>query len=97
MIYHVTTDSDWEAALIQGFYTHPSLSKEGFIHNCSLEQLPGVIERYYADIKNLTLLQIDESKLTAPLRYELAPSVNEEFPHIFGPINLDAVVKTEPL
>lgn len=97
MIYHVTTETDWESALKQGFYTHPSLSKEGFIHNCSLEQLPGVLERYYADIKGLLLLQIEESKLQAPLKYELAPSVNEEFPHIFGPINLDAVVKTESL
>ncbi len=97
MIYHVTTATDWESALKQGFYTHPSLSKEGFIHNCSLEQLPGVIERYYADTTGLILLQIDESKLQAPVKYEVASSVNEAFPHIFGPINLDAVVKTEPL
>jgi uncharacterized protein (DUF952 family) len=42
-------------------------------------------------------LHIDETKLTVPLRYELAPSVNEMFPHLFGPLNLDAVVKTEIL
>ena len=43
------------------------------------------------------LLHIEESKLTAPLKYELAPSVNEEFPHIFGQLNLDAVIKVETI
>jgi uncharacterized protein (DUF952 family) len=52
----------------------------------------GVIERYYADQYNLLILHIDESKLAAPYIYELAPSVNQEFPHVYGRINLDAVV-----
>ena len=40
---------------------------------------------------------INEEKLTAVLKYELAPSVNEAFPHIYGMLNLDAVVKVENL
>jgi uncharacterized protein (DUF952 family) len=97
MIYHVTTKENWDKALAAGFYEAPSLQAEGFIHNSTAAQVQGVLERYYAGQTNLVLLHIDETKLTAVLKYELAPSVNEEFPHIFGVINLDAIVKIESL
>jgi uncharacterized protein (DUF952 family) len=42
---------------------------------------------------NLVKLVLDTGKLNVPMKYEMAPSVNEEFPHIFGPINLDAVIE----
>ncbi len=93
MIYHVVTDSNWKAALAQGFYEADSLAREGFIHTSKEEQVQGVLNRYYKNQADLLLLHIDESKLTAPLKYELAPSINEEFPHIYGPLNLDAVVE----
>jgi len=95
MIYHVTTKAAWEQALQNGFYETASLQTEGFIHNSTQQQVSGVLDRYYKNATDLLLLHIDESKLTSPLKYELAPSVNEEFPHIFGPVNLDAVVETE--
>ena len=97
MIYHVIRKADWEKALLLGRYEADSLHTEGFIHNSTAGQVAGVLDRYYRDEKDLLLLHIDETKLTAPLRYELAPSVNEMFPHLFGPLNLDAVVKTEIL
>ena len=97
MIYHVTKKDDWDKALQQGFYQAASLATEGFIHTSTLPQVTGVLERYYKKQAGLILLHIDESKLTAPLKYELAPSVNEMFPHIFGPINIDAVIKIESI
>lgn len=93
MIYHVTTHQQWQQALVKGFFEEPSLLTEGFIHNSTEAQVPGVIERYYKNKPDLVLLHIEETKLTAPLKYELAPSVNEMFPHIFGAINLEAVAK----
>jgi uncharacterized protein (DUF952 family) len=97
MIFHVVTGQNWQNALQLGFYEAESLAKEGFIHTSTAEQVAGVLERYYPNQNNLFLLHIDETKLTAPLKYELAPSVNEEFPHIFGRLNLDAVAKVENL
>jgi uncharacterized protein (DUF952 family) len=97
MIYHVTTKENWDKALTAGFYEAPSLHTEGFIHNSTAAQVQGVLERYYAGQSNLVLLHIEETKLIAELKYELAPSINEMFPHIFGVINLDAIVKTELL
>lgn len=97
MIYHVVSEIDWQYALENGFYEAESLAKEGFIHASKATQVAGVLERYYRDKTDLMLLHIDETKLTSPLKYELAPSVNEAFPHIYGRLNLDAVVKAEKI
>lgn len=103
MIYHVVTEADWLHALhtatesSAGFYEAASLKTEGFIHTSQASQVAGVLQRYYKGQEHLLLLHIDETKLTALLKYELAPSVNEEFPHIYGRLNLDSVIKTERL
>ena len=93
MIYHVVTKANWEKALELGVYEAPSLATEGFIHASKAEQVDGVIDRYYANEPDLLILHIDEGKLESVHIFELAPSVNEEFPHIYGPINLEAVVE----
>jgi uncharacterized protein (DUF952 family) len=97
VIYHITTKHDWEAAQESGSYTAPSLATEGFIHCSEEPQVKGVLERYYKGKTDLLKLIIDTSLLQPELKYELAPSVNENFPHVFGPINLDAVVATEAI
>ena len=97
MIYHVVSEINWQKAVLQGFYEAESLALEGFIHTSKAEQVQGVLERYYQGQRDLLLLHIDETKLTAPLKYELAPSVNETFPHIYGRLNLNAVIKIEKL
>lgn len=93
MIYHVVTKSLWDKALALGYYEATSLATEGFIHLSKKEQVRGVLERYYTDQQDLLLLHVDEALLTHELKYELSPSVNEFFPHLFGVLNLDAVVK----
>ena len=97
MIYHVVSNTSWQNAVQQGFYEAASLAQEGFIHASKADQVAGVLNRYYKGQTDLLLLHIDESLLTSTLQYELAPSVNEEFPHIYGPLNVDAVVKIEKL
>jgi uncharacterized protein (DUF952 family) len=97
MIYHVTRKEDWANALSKGFYEAPSLKLEGYIHTSAAAQVTGVLERYFENDKELLLLHIDEEKLTSLVKYQLAESIDEIFPHIFGPINLDAVIKTEAL
>jgi uncharacterized protein (DUF952 family) len=96
-IYHITTSAAWANAQEVGEYVAESLAIEGFIH-CSAEaQVAGVLERYYKGQANLLKLTIDKSKVTHPLIYELAGSINEVFPHIHGPINLSAVVLVESI
>nr|HMT07616.1 DUF952 domain-containing protein [Pyrinomonadaceae bacterium] len=73
-------------------YTAKSLETEGFIH-CSFEdQLDAVIERYYKGVRELVVLEIDTDKLMSRMIKE--PSTNDEiYPHIYGPINRDAIVR----
>lgn len=92
-IYHIVLPEEWEAVKHNSTYSHESLETEGFIH-CSYDhQLDGVIGRYYSDAPELVVLKLDINKLTSKLVSE--PSTGGEvYPHIYGPINLDAVVDT---
>ncbi|MFC4261534.1 DUF952 domain-containing protein [Ferruginibacter yonginensis] len=97
MIFHVTTKQEWAQAQANGVFEAPSLQLEGFIHMSEQHQVAGVLQRYYAGKTDLILLHVDETKLTAPLKYEIAPSINEAFPHIYGTINLDAVITSSAI
>ena len=92
IIYHITTKIEWQNAQQQGFYEAASLPVEGFIHCSKANQVDGVLERYYKGKTDLVKLVIDTSKLANKLIYELASSVNQEFPHVYGQINLEAIV-----
>lgn len=92
IIYHVTTKQEWNAALQNGFYEAPSLAAEGFIHCSKAEQVVGVLKRYFKVQTNLVKLVIDVNKLTSKLQYDFSPSVNEKFPHVYGTINVEAVI-----
>lgn len=91
-IYHITSRKAWEKASMNGSYQADSLEVEGFIH-CSMEyQVLRVAETFYQGQQDLVLLQIDPGKLIAEIRREPGIDKPEElFPHIYGPLNLDAV------
>ncbi len=90
-IYHITTADAWNEAKQQGFYEHPSLKEEGFIHCSQENQVAGVLERYFAGKSNLLKLVIDTDKLTSKYIFDWSPSTQDTFPHIYGPINTGAV------
>lgn len=97
-IYHIVLPAKWEEIKHRTFYEAESLAAEGFIHCSYADQVDGVLQRYYANAGEVVILSIDPNKLKSPLVSE--PSTNDEpYPHIYGPINLDAVVEaiTRPL
>lgn len=100
MIYHLAEQADWEQALRDGSYIRStrgrSLEQEGFIHASSAEQWPVVRSRFYADVPGpLVLLHVDETRLGSPVVDEVGdPATGETFPHVYGPIEVDAVVGT---
>ena len=97
IIYHVTTTSEWKEAKQKGFYETPSLKEEGFIHCSQPEQVPGVLERYFSGKTDLVKLVIDTDKLTSQYIYDWSPSIADTFPHVYGPINVDAVIEVVAL
>jgi uncharacterized protein (DUF952 family) len=91
IIYHVTTATEWSTAQQKGSYESASLKEEGFIHCSQEEQVAGVLQRYFTDKTNLVKLVIDTDKLTSKYVFEWSPSTEDTFPHIYGPVNLEAV------
>lgn len=92
MIYHITSKEEWANAIEKGFFEVASLQLEGFIHCSQEHQVAGVLQRYYSGKINLVKLVIDETKVINKIIYENAPSVNQNFPHIYGTLNIDAVI-----
>lgn len=92
IIYHVTTKAAWKIAQQKGYYETASLSTEGFIHCSQEHQVSGVLERYFAGQKDLIKLVIDTDKLTSKYVFDWSPSTSDSFPHIYGPINFEAVI-----
>ncbi|MDZ4795678.1 MAG: DUF952 domain-containing protein [Bacteroidota bacterium] len=93
LIYHVTTAADWKLAKEKCNYEHPSLEGEGFIHCSQDHQVAGVLERYFAGQTNLLKLVIDTDKLSSKFVFDWSPSTADTFPHVYGPINIDAVTE----
>jgi len=91
MIWHITNPADWTKAQADGEYRADSLLSEGFIHCSTTAQIAATANRFYAGQTGLIALMIDDSKAKAPIRYEDL-NAGELFPHIYGPLNLDAVV-----
>ena len=94
-VYHLVLRSVWERDAGQP-YRADSLATEGFIHCSFAEQVPNSANRFYADAVDLLLLTIDPARLTSPLREESAGD-GSLYPHIYGPIDRDAVNATVPL
>ena len=96
MIFHIVSQREWHAALRAGSYQPESLATEGFIHCSGREQVVETANLFYKGRGDLVLLCIDEKKLAAPLKFEPPASgparTSDDFPHIHGALNLDAVV-----
>ncbi len=100
LIYHLALANQWAEAQSAGSYTVSTLGMDlaevGFIH-CSREtQVDGVYEAFYSRMSEpVLLLTIDTDLLTSPWQYDDVGQA-ETFPHIYGPLDLAAVVKVEP-
>ncbi|MBI1757832.1 MAG: DUF952 domain-containing protein [Actinobacteria bacterium] len=101
LIYHISNATDWQQARVDGAYRIStrgrSLEQQGFIHASTAEQVAPVANAVYVGDQGLLVLVIDETRVNPEIVYESVPGWEKPFPHIYGPLNLDAVVKTLPL
>jgi len=95
-ILHLTAEADWRAAQRDRAYSPPSLAAEGFIHCSEPQQVIDVANRFFRNRHDLVLLHIDITKLAVPGRYENLEGGTQLYPHVYGPLNLEAVVKVTP-
>ena len=97
-LFHLALADEWQAARRQGVYARSTrglaLQQVGFIHASHADQVEGTWRRFYADAGDVVLLHIDPERLAAagvPVRLEPAPESGELFPHLYGPLPLEAV------
>ncbi len=91
-IYILLAASDLAAAKSLGEYRAASLADEGFIHASPWNQLNRVANKYYGHAVELRVIEIDPARVRAEIRWE--PASGSLYPHIYGPLNMDAVVRT---
>ncbi|MGW8375913.1 DUF952 domain-containing protein [Streptomyces sp. ODS28] len=102
-LLHLTERELWDAAREKGTYEISTrgrtLQEVGFIHASLRHQLPGVARRLYGDGAGpgeLVVLVIDSELLPVPVVYEPPAPGLEDFPHLYGPLPVEAVVRVEP-
>lgn len=99
---HLTPLSEWADA--SDPYAPPTLSSEGFIHCSPDEQTALAVANALPQLRDLdealVALVLDESRLRAEVRWEAASPVPPPgtpegtlFPHVYGPIDHDAVTE----
>lgn len=101
MILHLLDRATWQRIREGATYAPPSLATEGFVH-CTgdPETLLAVANAFYRDVPGEhVVLELDEAALDAPVRWEPPAHPDERpaeadapmFPHVYGPLRLDAV------
>lgn len=95
-IYILVRPATWALTKSSGFFYERSLAPEGFIHASNWPQLDRVANHYFADTDELLLIGVDPTRVKPPIRYELSASTGDVYPHIYGPLNVNAatVLKT---
>ena len=91
MIVHIAPRAEWEHARTVGAYRGDTLASEGFVHCSEPHQVVRTADRFFRGRAGLVLLLIDEAKVGPEVKREASPE-GELFPHVYGPLNLDAVV-----
>lgn len=97
-IYHLALIEDWERDPGDNYATSTlgrSLEEVGFIHCSFHEQVRKIADLVYGGRTDVLLLEIDPSRLAAEVRVDEVDG--GAFPHIYGSLNRDAVVKITPL
>ena len=101
-IFHLAEATEWAQAQQTGIYPWSTRGvthlEQGYVHCSLLHQVEGVRAGFYADLgpDEMVLLEIDPARLRSPVIMEDLQS-GQEFAHVYGPLDVDAVVSTGPV
>jgi len=90
-LFHILTKTEADAAKAKGVYLPANFASEGFIHCSYVHQVCAVAGNFYKGQQNLVLLEIDKSLLNSKVIDEDLYEAGQDFPHIYGELNWDAV------
>jgi uncharacterized protein (DUF952 family) len=95
-IYKVLSRAALAEAKAKGRFEGSDDARDGFIHLSSADQLEGTLAKHYAGQKDLVLLAVDSESLGERLQWEPSRG-GAVFPHLYGPLDLKALLWDEPL
>ena len=97
VIYKLCPSSLWREAEAMGvFRGMPIDFTDGYIHFSTGAQAKETARLHFAGQTDLVLVAVDAGPLGAALKYE--PSRGGDlFPHLYGPLDLAAVLSVKPL
>ncbi len=96
LLVHVTTREAWERARDSGVFGSQEVEREGFLHASWPHQVVEVANRLFRGRRGLVLLVIDAGRVSAPVVVENTEGGSELYPHVYGPLNVDAVREVLP-
>jgi uncharacterized protein (DUF952 family) len=91
-IYLLMAPADFDTARAAGTWDPPSRAKEGFIHASPADQLTRVANKHYGRLDEVLVATLVPEKVRAEIVWE--PASNGLYPHVYGPLNMDAVDRT---
>src|SRR5258706_14444673 len=93
IIFHITAGKAWHKGAAEGIYRPEAFPIEGFIHCSTRDQVIQVANIRFRGQTGLVLLLIDTDRVNAEIVYENLEGGSQLFPHIYGELNIDAVVQ----
>jgi uncharacterized protein (DUF952 family) len=99
VLVHICGAEEWQAARADGELRPDSLPLSGFVHLSTPEQVHLPANRLYAGRTDLVLLRVDPARLSSPIRWEPGVPTDPdamEFPHLYGPLPVEAVITVTP-
>ncbi|TWX50586.1 DUF952 domain-containing protein [Colwellia hornerae] len=94
-IYLLSSNAEYQQALSEGKLTRDSLTSEGFIHATPKSQLNRLANKYYKDKEQPLILSVDKELVIPEIKWE--PASGGLYPHIYGPLNINAVTEVEKI
>ncbi len=94
-IYLLSSQAEYQQALKSGTLVRDSLQSEGFIHATPKNQLNRLANKYYKNKKQPLILVVDKELISPEIKWE--PATGGLYPHIYGPLNMSAVIKVEEI
>jgi uncharacterized protein (DUF952 family) len=95
--YKIETGEVWAQAVRDGVYLGSALDlADGFIHLSGADTVAETLRLYFAGRDDLVLVAVDLARLGSTVVWE-ASRGGVQFPHIYGPLPVDACSAAMPL
>jgi uncharacterized protein (DUF952 family) len=97
IVYKICSADAWARAIEAGaFAGAPADLQDGYIHLSSAGQVVATAAKHFAYQDNLLLIAVDAGRLGEDLKWERSRG-GALFPHLYGSLELNAVLSAEPL